>query len=428
MGLSELYRASGLEAVKAELARRYRELIAEVKAAPDAATAALLGKAMVAAVCAGDQENAARLAKRLQPGVPAPTPMRLSAVATLSEYCVGRGLRCEEVLAPSRVDLPASSAYALSYTYDTEPAVFASLPRGQYIPGWDHAIGEDGTVLADTGYMPLETATRSFGTFRVQACNALAHYSPADEQYFDGDVLFLSAPDNSAGHWMVDFLPRLKGLERLAGREVKLAVPANMPARYFEMLAAFGISSPQLLVCAPGVRHRFRMCHVYKPGRSEPPNPIHVRFVRAGLTRAGVPKARPGKKVFLSRTSVRTRGIANRAECAAFLAREGFIVADPADLSLAEQKALLSDAGIILGPFGSNLFGMYLAPEEAVVVTLINAAIEDPIFAHTAAILGQKHQFVRCATPPEEAAKRPKDRDIVVDCEALARQLANAGA
>ncbi len=419
--LTEIYRAGGLAAVRIELARQYPGLIAQVKMAPDSAPRALLGKTMIAAVCADDQENAVRIAARLVPTLPALKPLRLSPIATLAGYCRARGLVCEEALAPVRVELPA-------YTYTTEPALFASVPRAQYIPGWDYVIGEDGTILSDTGYMPLEQATRAFVTLGVQAVNGLIHYDPAAEEYIDAEVLFLSAPENSVGHWMVDFLPRLRGLGLLAGRKVKLAVPADLPARCTEMLRAFSGSPDDVIACAPGTRYRFRVCHIYRPGPSEPPNPVNVRFVRDGLLRGAIPKARPGKKVFLSRTGVGTRKIANAAEFQDFLAREGFVAADPADLSLADQKALLGDAEIILGPFGSNLFGMYLAPEGSTVMMLINAALEDPIFAPTAALLGLKHRSVPCAAAPEDAAKRPKDRDIIVDCRALARQLAEAGA
>lgn len=426
--LGQLYRAGGLEAVKAELASRYSGWIAEIKAAPEAAPADLLGKALVGAVCAGDQGNAARFAQRLVPDVPALSPLRLSPLATLSAYCASRGLRYEQVLAPAHVTLAASSPYSLPYSYDTQPAAFASIPGAQYIPGWDTVLGEDGTVLSDTGYMPLEVATRAFTTIRVQAIDSLVHYSPAEERYFDGEALFLSAPDSSVGHWMVDFLPRLKGLEILAGRQVKLAVPAPLEPRYAEMLAAFGFGEDDILRCAPGLRHRFRLCHVYKPGGSEPPNPAHVSFVRGGLIRGESLRLNPAKRVFLARTSVATRRIANQAELDELLAERGFITADPADLDLAAQRGLLGDAGVILGPFGSNLFGMYLAPRGCTVMVLMNAALEDPIFAPTAALLGMTHQFVLCAAAPDSGTKRPKDRDVVVNCDAVAEQLAAAGA
>lgn len=426
--LGQLYRAGGLEAVKAELALRYSGWIAEIKAAPDAAPADLLGKALVGAICAGDQGNAARLAQRLVPDAPALTPLRLSPLATLSAYCAARGLRCEEALAPTQVKLAASSSYSLPHTYDTGPAVFASIPGAQYIPGWDTVIGEDGTILSDTGYMPLEVATRAFATFRVQAVDSLVHFSPAEERYFDGEVLFLSAPDHSVGHWMVDFLPRLRGLEILAGRKVRLAVPTDLEPRYAEMLLAFGFRDEDILRCVPGVRHRFRLCHVYKAGGSEPPNPVHVKFVRGGLMRGESRQLNPAKRVFLARTSVGTRRISNQVELDELLAERGFITADPADLDLAAQKALLGDAAVILGPFGSNLFGMYLAPQGCTVMVLMNAALEDPIFAPTTALLGMTHQFVLCAAAPGNGGKRPKDRDVVVNCDALAQQLAAAGA
>ena len=428
VNLTKLHRAGGLAALRDEMARQYPDMIARIKVAPDAAPASLLGKAMVGAVCAGDQDNALRIAGRLMPGLPALGPLRLSPLGTLADYCGARGHRYEEVLPPARVRLAPTTSYSLPYSYETTPAWFASLPQAQFIPGWDFVLGEDGTILTDSGYMPPHPATRAFITFYVRAVDSLIHYAPAEERFVDEEVLFLSAPENNIGHWMIDFLPRLKGLALLAGRKVKLAVPADLPPRCIAMLRAFGVADEDILACAPGVRHRFRMCHIYKPGIAEPPNPVHVKFVREGLTRGMPLRITPGKRVFLSRASVGTRRIANQAEVDALLAREGFIAADLAHLDFAGQKELLGDAEVILGPFGSNLFGMYLAPGNCTLMMLINAALEDSIFAHTAAILGLRHQFVLCATTPESAAIRNKERDVIVNCEALAAQISLAGA
>ncbi len=415
-----------LVAVRNGMANQYRQLLAEVKADPNGASPALLGKTMVAAVCANDQVNAVRIAQRLVPNVPSFAPLRLSPLATLAEYCQARALRYEQVLAPTRVEIAASlTSPALSY--DTEPAVFASVPRAQYIPGWDFVIGEDDTVVRDSGYMPLDLATKSFQTFHIRGIDSLVHYSPDEERFVDEEVLFLSTPVNNVGHWMIDFLPRLKGLAVL-GRKVKLAVPSDIPARYLELLRAFDISDSDLIACAPQVRHRFRMCHVYRPGRAEPPNPVHLGFVRETLTGRKTLSPRAGKRVFLARTRIGTRRIANQPEFQAFLERHDFTAADPADLSLAEQETLLGDAQLILGPYGSNLFGMYLAPSACTVITLISAVQKDLVFAATAGLLGMRHDYVVCENAPEAGLQlQKKDRDIIVDCEALGRRLADLG-
>ncbi|MBX7198608.1 MAG: glycosyltransferase family 61 protein [Rhodospirillaceae bacterium] len=405
------------------LAAKYPKVRAALGAAGAGAAPALRQQAMLCAVCADDQDAAMAIAREFLPNVPPLRPLRLAPLATLADYCREHGLACTTAVAPLQVEIPPTERYPVPASYTTEPALFASIPRAQFIPGWDFVIGEDDSVLHDTGYMPPGLATGDFMTFHVGALNCLIHHAPAEERYVDEEVLFLSAPRNSVGHWMVDFLPRLKGLEQLSGRKVKLALPANLHPRYAEMLFRFGVTPDDIVSCAPGVRHRFKMCHVYKPGPCEPPNPVHVRFVREGLLRGEVPKKRSGKKVFLGRSSVGTRMIANRAEFEHFLAREGITAVDPADLDFAAQKELLADADVILGPFGSNLFGMYLAPADCTVVVLMNAALEDPIFAATAALFGMKPRHVLCATAPESAGVREKDRDIVVDCAALAGRL-----
>ncbi len=379
--------------------------------------------ALLCAVCADDQEAAMAIARQMLPNVPALQPLRLAYQATLADYCRERGLPCATVVAPIHVEIGAPSPYTLPFRYTTEASLFASVPNAQFLPGWDFVIGEDDTVLHDTGYLTPDVATHDFMTFHVGALDCLIHHAPAEEVYVDEEVLFLSAPWNSVGHWIIDFLPRLKGLASL-GRQVRLAMPADAPARYHELLRMFGIGPGQIVACAPGTRHRFRLCHVYRPGRAEPPNPMHVDFVRSGLRPDGAPAMQKGKRVFLARSSVGTRMIANAAAFADFLAREGFVTADPADLSAEDQRTLLGDAAIIMGPFGSNLFGMYFAPAGCHVITLINNPGIDPIIAPTAAVLSLQHQYFVCASAPESGRKRyKKDTDIIVDCAALKERL-----
>lgn len=410
------------------LAAKHPRVQAALAAAGRNASAELRQQAMLHAVCANDQDAALALAREMLTNVPALAPLRLAPRATLADYCRARGLPCATVVNPLEVGIEASSPYTAPFFYTTEAAVFASVPEAQFIPGWDFVIGQDDTVLYDTGYLPPEVATHDFMTFLVSDLNCFIHFAPDTEERSDEEVLFLSAPSNSVGHWMIDFLPRLKGLSYLSGRKVRLAVPAGLPARYRELLALFGVGEDDLLACAPGVRHRFKMCHVYKPGRAEPPNPKHVRFVRGGLMQGGAPTARKGKRVFLGRSSVGTRMVANAAEFQELLTRYGFTSVDPADVTAAGQRDLLGDAEVIMGPFGSNLFGMYFAPEGCHVVTLIDNPGIDPIVAPTAALLGLRHQYFICPAAAESGRRRyRKDTDIVVDCGALAERLSEIG-
>ena len=404
------------------MAAQYQDLRAQLgdNAPPELLTMGLLG-----AVCADDQDSAGAIARRMFPNVPALTPMRLSPMAKLADYCAARGLRHDVVMPPQPVKIAPSSQYTMPFSYMTEPAVFASVPRGQYVPGWDVVIGEDNTILQDTGYLPPDASTHSFVAFCVRKLKCLIHYAPVEEVFVDEDVLFLSTPDNNVGHWMIDFLPRLKGLSFVPGGKIKVAVPRGMHPRYLEMLKAFGISDADMMVCDPSKRYRFRMLHIYRPGLATPPNPVHVQFVRNGFVGGRALRVQPGKRVFVARTRIGTRLVANDAEFADFLKQEGFVSADLADLSLEQQHELLRDAEIILGTFGSNLFGMYFAPPGCTVVALMNDLSEDLAVAPTASMLGMYHEIFLCDRAREPGRKRHKrDTDVLIDCAALRERLA----
>lgn len=410
--------------LRAKLAAKHPKAQAALAAAAGDIPVELLQQGLLCAVGAGDQDAAMTLARRMLPNVPPLGPLRLALRATLADYCRERGLPCATVVEPVRVEIAPSSRYTMPFAYTTEPAVFASVPRAQFIPGWDFVIGEDDTVLYDTGYLPPDVATHDFMTFHVGYLDCLIHYAPAEEVYVDEEVLFLSAPRANVGHWMIDFLPRLKGMERVPGGRVKVVVPQGMPARYLEMLEIFGFGAADLVACDPAKRYRFRMCHVYRPGLATPPNPVHVRFVREGFTRGRTLEIARGKKVFLTRNRIRTRLVENSGEFEAFLKRENIASAELADLSVADQHKLLNDVEVILGTFGSDLFGMYFAPAGCTVLALMNDLSEDVTVAPTAHMLGQRHQIFLCDRAREPGLKRHKrDTNVVIDCAALGDRL-----
>ncbi len=425
MNLATLYRTQGLAAVQAELAAQYPDVLAQLNSLGAAAPPPLLARAIVGAVCADDQDNAIAIAQRLFPSVPPLLPLRLAPMAALADYCRARGLRHKVVLAPQLVKITPPSPYTMPFTYMTEAAIIASLPRAQYIPGWDVVIGEDNTLLRDSGYLPPDVATHAFLTFYINKLDCMIHYAPAEEVFVDEDVLFLSTPDNNVGHWMIDFLPRLKGLDYVPGGKAKVVVPLGMHGRYMEMLKAFGFGESDMVICDPRKRYRFRMCHFYRPGQATPPNPTHVQFVRDGFVGDRHLKIQPGKRVFLARTQVGTRLVANHEEFAAFLEAENIVSAELADLTLEQQHELLNDAEIILGTFGSNLFGMYLAPPGCTILALMNDLTEDVCVAPTAHMLGMQHEIFLCDRAPEAGVKRYKrDTNVTIDCAALRERLA----
>ncbi len=417
----EAFRTGGLDAARHAIAAQYPAMRAALEAAPSPAKKA---KALIGAICANDQEMAARLVRDVEPNMRFDSPLRLSPLLGLQVYCRKNGYRYEVVLPPQHVEIAPTTPYSRPFSYETEPAVMAVIPGAQFVPGWDVLLGTDGTILQDSGYQPVKHGYTAFGAIFVGDLQAIIHHVPADEVVIDDDVLFLSAPVNNFGHWLIDFLPRLMGLRSAAGRPLKVALPAGLPARYGETLARFGVSDADVILCQPGKLYRFKSVNLYRPGQSMPPNPQHVRFVRDGLMAGRALTPRRGKRVYLSRASVGTRAIANAADFNAFLDREGFTTADLADLSLKEQEQLLGDADVLLGTFGSNLLGLYFAAPGCTVIAMMHDVTEDPTIAPSCAMLGMKQQYLVCEKAPTPGLqKHRKDTDVIVDCALLASRL-----
>lgn len=420
----EAFRTGGLMAARQVIAAQYPAMRAAIEAARGTPSRGQAAKGLIGAICANDQDMAATLVREVEPAMHFESPLRLSPLLSLQTYCRQNGYRYDVMIPSQHVDIAPTTPFSRALSYDTETAVLAVIPGAQFVPGWDVLLGTDGTVLHDSGYQPVKQGFTAFGAVFVGDLQAIIHHAPAEEIIIDDDVLFLSAPVNNFGHWLIDFLPRLMGLRTADGRKLKVALPADLPARYGETLVRFGVNDADLIRCERGKLYRFKTATLYRPGQSMPPNPHHVRFVRDALVSGHTLAPHRGKRVYLSRASVGTRVVANAAEFEAFLVREGFITADLADLSLSEQEQLLGDADVLLGTFGSNLLGLYFAPPGCTVIAMMHDVTEDPTIAHTCAMLGMKQQYLVCEKAPTSGLQRHrKDADVIVDCALLASRL-----
>jgi capsular polysaccharide biosynthesis protein len=326
------------------------------------------------------------------------------------------------------VSIPPTSPYSRPFNYRTEPVQIVALSGAEWVPGWDFVIASDGTVLDGSGYQRLRTPMATLPHFYLEGADRVIHPYPDRQVSLDAEVLLLSAPTHpNFGHWTIDFLPRLRALDFVKVPNLKIAVPENLGTKRLDTLARFGIGEDRLLRCRNDTRYRFRTLHVPLPGPSMPdPNPSNVDFVRARhdpRSPDGPPRTGP-KRVYLSRASIGTRQIANKAELDALLVREGFVSADMANLSIAEQRQFLGNAEILLGAPGTNMLALYLAPAGCTVIAMMLNADSDPPIAQTAAFLGMHHQYLLCS--PAELrglAYHAKDADMVVDCVELKRRL-----
>jgi len=364
-----------------------------------------------AAIGAGDDALISQIADAHTPPLNGtPRTMKITPVAPLRAWCE-RERASVRILDPEQyVALPPAG-------YTAKKCWAAVVPGARMIAEWDWPVASTGEALDGANYLPLGLIFGNTPHFYFPEIERVAHrWAPACVDV-DADALFLSSPAGMHfGHWLVDFLPRLRAWKR----PMKIAIPAKLPAKHRDTLACFGIEAGDLVECERDKHYRFRALTVVVTGNHKEPQPESLRFVAKGLA---APPAQKERRIFVHRAAG-TRMIANQAEFSALLTAYGFEEIDLATQSIADQRKMMSETGLVMGAHGSDLFCMYMTPPETDVVELVWDGIEDVIFARTAAILGMRHHLVRCPEAASTALKvYKKDRDIVVDCKHLGERL-----
>jgi len=410
--------------VLAALAPMYGEkMMTAVKPPPEKR----LRSALPAAICAGDTVLVRKIMEWLYPLADRREPFAVAPVATLEEWCKQAGVACAVIDPSRRIKTEPTTPYSRKDSYKTEALLFASIPGGEWVPGWDFAIGSDGTVLEDTGYLSIVHVFNHAPHAHFPAAKLVAHHSPARTAYVDEDVLLLSAPmHNHFGYWLNDFFPRLLGRAH-AGPKTKIAVPEDLTdAKFMELFALAGIGEQDIVRCRRDTRYRFRTLHLYRG--SVRPHPSHSQFLRSTLYNPAMAPVRTGKskRFFLSRDRIGTRLAINAAEFAQCLRDNDFITVELSDLSVSEQRRLFADAEVLLSALGTDMFAMYFAPPGCTVIAMQwNAGLEiDPYAPAMCKMAGMKHQYLLCPqTQPSKGARHWLDLDFVVDCAELTRRM-----
>ncbi len=343
----------------------------------------------------------------------------ISPLGTFTSWCRENAITTT-VIPPESFDVTGSH----SWSYTSDPFEIAVIPGAEFISGWDYVIAPTGHVLADSGYMPPEVAfPKFFPQVPVPAVGLIGHASDAETIDLPGRVLFLSVPEQfHVGHWLVDFLPRLRALMHVPAG-VKVALPHEAPRKFFEMLSLFGIDGDRLALCELGKRYRAQSLVVARPGNYFRPRPSTIRTLHRVLGPPANPLRKPARRLFFER-GAKSRQIMNRADVDAVLEEFGFTTINLAHLSVAEQRTLLEDTEIAVGAFGSDLHSAYFMPENSSVLELIWDAAKDPVTRSNCQIMGIRHEFLICADAgTSQQQGHQKDRDFVVDCADLKTAL-----
>jgi hypothetical protein len=223
------------------------------------------------------------------------------------------------------------------------------------------------------------------------------------------------------------------GWRRPGRTPLKIFTLGALPSPHRETLARFGVEPAHLLEALKvGEVYRFRSVTALCLGDTQRPAPELAKFIAGGLMlkKTPLPAGAPGGRYFLERSrTARGRDIINREPFQAVLDEFGFQTIRRPELSVAEQETLFSEASIILSPFGSDVVTFFqIRPgTDFVVLNFENmeqvyAGIE-PIVPRYCALLGMRYHAIACGLLPRKG-KMPYHGDMIVDCDALRRTLA----
>ncbi len=223
------------------------------------------------------------------------------------------------------------------------------------------------------------------------------------------------------GHWLVEMLPvaslNLRHLFR-GGWQLRLPVASEAMNRVtLDSVRLAGVPGEQLAFRRPGPQYYEQLVIVH--GLSQHGvwySPLIVDCLEQ--IASSVP-ARPSAGVWFSRAGSR-RVLKEEAAVCARLRQEGWEIAMPGSLSLADQIALAKGAPHVAGVNGAGLTNLVFAPRGATVTSFMPAPMPDVFFWMLAGFKGQSYVEVRC---PQEADEGGWNAPLTMAVDEVLAQL-----
>jgi hypothetical protein len=383
--------------------------------------------ALIAATGGNDKVNLKNMMSRLFPILSESSlDVRIAPVVSMQEWCRGHGIPIKIVDPATEILASNSHRGGVIAAYLTDETWCVTLPHAEIVGGWDFVLSPDGFVLDGASYLPLENFFSFMPHFYHRGLDLAAHVWSDSCIELDVDALFVSTPEkHHFGHWISDFIPRLRAWKQDGCPGQKVAIVNGLPQKHRDMMARFGVGPNDIVTCELGQRYRFRSLRVMRTGSDRKPNPDNVRFIGSALRAAGPVRRREERNLrFWLVRDAGTRVPANQAAVDAVLAEFGVEKINPTKLTMAEQETLFSQAELLIGAFGTELFCLYHLAQGCDLVELTYDEKESTVYGPMCSFLGIHHHVLVCAPAEKsETSGRKFDRDFVVDCDALRHKI-----
>ena len=301
--------------------------------------------------------------------------------------------------------IPASSWQAMAVSFNRR--VFGG--RNVTFRIFEDAIIAGEGIVFDRDFNLISGTSRLMGSAAAEQYRQTAQETPrsALRRIAGLSVLCKTANPNNYGHFLMEMFPKAWLTARLL---------SDRPATYI-------IHETAILKVAQEAFTRIGINPFATSVTDHQPVLCEQLIVIDGLTSHGVYQspiciqaltdlaegipAAPYPRVFVSRHS-RDRRLHNQEAVEAVLKEQGFVVVDPAQMTLAEQISLFKGASTVVGALGAALTNIAFCPRGSRVVALTAQSFPDTFFWFLSQHCDHDYREVRCldasGTPEEPAS------------------------
>jgi hypothetical protein len=231
------------------------------------------------------------------------------------------------------------------------------------------------------------------------------------------------------GHWFIDCLPRLEGLEQYqekTGRKPLIVIDSNPTSWQIESLRLLGYGPDD---CIEWDRKRVNVKRLVVPSfrrQAVWPEAKACEWLRQRMISNLPPSENAGAtfspRILISRAKAAGRNIINEDEVMEALAPLGFVSYVLEDMSFADEVRLFSQAEMIVGIHGSGLTNMIFSQKKPIVIDLFDSWYTG-VFYKIAASLGFEYACLQCQNPLVDLERASGNTNLIVDVAKLKRLI-----
>jgi len=304
-------------------------------------------------------------------------------------------------------------------------------------------FGDKGIIVTDEGQFVLESVKGEYtylendlksnpaqavlSTTGVPGHQTFGTDHLSGEEFVATSLVDHTGKANHYGHWLVEYLPMLFGLEQYeseTGTEPFLIINADPPEWMIESLSLLGYDENRLIEWDGGPLKIDNFVlpttgHITPSWEFSPKSRQWVgRKVRDWVDHTGG----GGKRIFVSREGLDKRSLRNLDQIRPVLDYFDIKVIDPRTMTFRDQVSLYANAELLIGPSGSGLHNM-MFPETTTVIELFHPEYVTTYNYRLAEAFEHEYRFILGNETNGDQRRPVKDRCFTVSPSTLKSAL-----